>query len=135
MPADEELRSFVAQRADYRCEYCTIRQEDDPVFRFPIDRIISGQHGGIYARENTALACHHCNKKKGPNIASVAADSPGVIVRLFNPRIDKWSEHFEFLGPVIMGRTPTGKATVRLLDMNTPEKLRLRSIVGYPKAD
>jgi hypothetical protein len=134
MPVDEELRSFVARRANDRCEYCMIRQADDAVFRFPVDRIISGQHGGEYSRENTALACHHCNKKKGPNIASVSPGSPGLIVRLFSPRSDVWTEHFEFHGPVIVGLTPIGKATVELLDMNAPAKIRLRSITGYPNA-
>jgi hypothetical protein len=132
MPCDEELRNFVAARANERCEYCTIRQEDDAVFRFPVDRIISGQHGGTYTRENTALACHNCNKKKGPNIASVSPDSPGSIVPLFNPRKDEWTTHFEFRGPWIVGLTLTGKATVELLDMNAPAKLRLRHAAGNP---
>jgi hypothetical protein len=133
MAVDEELRNFVLARANGRCEYCTIRQQDDQVFRFAVDRIISGQHGGTYTRENTALACHNCNRKKGPNIASVPPDSPRVIVPLFNPRTDVWTEHFEFRGPVIVGLTPSGKATVALLDMNAPAKLRLRSTSGYPK--
>jgi hypothetical protein len=132
MPVDKELRDFVTRRANGRCEYCLIRQDDDAVFRFAIDRIISGQHGGKYTRDNTALACHHCNKKKGPNIASVSADSPGTIVPLFNPRRDLWGDHFEFHGPLIVGLTLTGKATVEVLDMNAPAKLRLRSAAGYP---
>jgi len=135
MPVDEELRGFVTTRAKNRCEYCTIRQEDDPVFRFAVDRIICGQHGGIYTKENTALACHHCNKKKGPNIASVFADAPNTLIPLFNPRSDVWTEHFEFRGPVILGLTPIGEVTVKLLDMNAPAKLRLRSSTGYPKAE
>jgi hypothetical protein len=135
MPVDEELRRLVVLRANNRCEYCLIRQDDDAVFRFPIDRIISGQHGGQYTHENTALACHHCNKKKGPNIASVSPDLPRSIVPLFNPRSDVWAEHFEYRGHVIVGITPVGKATVELLDMNAPAKLRLRSLTGYPKTE
>jgi hypothetical protein len=135
MAVDEDLRSFVALRANNRCEYCLIRQGDDAVFRFPVDRIISGQHGGEYTQENTALACHHCNKKKGPNIASVSSNQPASVVRLFNPRTDVWTDHFECRGPVIVGVTPIGKATVELLDMNAPGKLRLRSLTGYPKTE
>ena len=131
MPADEKIKRLVVQRASNRCEYCGIHQEDDPVFRFPIDRIIGGQHGGIYSEENTALACHNCNQKKGPNIASVVPEAQGTIVPLFNPRKDVWSEHFELLSDsVILGRTPTGKATVLLLDMNTPNKVHLRSLAS-----
>jgi len=133
MPADKELKSFVVQRANNQCEYCTIHQDDDQVFRFPVDRIISGQHGGAYTQKNTALACHNCNQKKGPNIASVSPDSPGSVVPLFNPRTNVWAEHFEFHGAAIVGLTPVGKSTIALLDMNAPNKLRLRSASGYSK--
>lgn len=134
MAASEELRAFVVERAAKRCEYCTLHQDDDDVFRFPIDRILSEQHGGSYTPDNTALACHYCNRKKGPNIASVEPGTTGPVVSLFNPRTDTWSEHFAFQGSVIVGLTPTGRATVALLDMNNTKNVELRSKLGYPKA-
>jgi hypothetical protein len=40
-------------------------------------------------------------------------------VNLFNPRRDSWERHFVVdRGGYIVGLTPTGRATVRLLDMN-----------------
>jgi hypothetical protein len=42
------------------------------------------------------------------------------IVGLFNPRGQSWSDHFSWDATRlrIVGRTPTGRATVRLLDLN-----------------
>jgi hypothetical protein len=128
MPASQELKRLVIERAGGRCEYCLIHQDDDPVFRFPVDRIIGGQHGGVYSEENTSLACHNCNQKKGPNIATTLQDNPGTLVPLFHPRNDTWKDHFELQGAIVVGLTPKGKATVKLLDMNSTNKVRLRSL-------
>ncbi len=135
MGVTEELRAVVVQRAGNRCEYCTLYQEDDDVFRFHIDRIVSAQHGGSYTPENTALACHYCNRKKGPNLASVEPGTTDPLVPLFNPRTDNWLDHFEFDGAVIVGLTPTGRATVALLDMNAAKNVELRSKAGYPRPE
>ena len=130
---DEALRNFVIERAGNRCEYCRLHQDDGRPYRFPVDRIIAGQHGGRYEPENTALACHECNEKKGPNIAGVDS-TDGSIVSLFNPRAEKWSAHFEFQGAIIGGLTPTGRATVQTLGLNDDERVQLRSELGYPDA-
>jgi len=39
---------------------------------------------------------------------------------LFNPRIDRWDDHFSWSGDAlrIRGKTAKGRATVRLLKMN-----------------
>jgi hypothetical protein len=50
----------------------------------------------------------------------------GALVRLFHPRRDRWEEHFERNGVVIVGRTATGRATVALLKMNAEDRRRLR---------
>jgi len=44
-------------------------------------------------------------------------------VRLFNPRQQKWSEHFAWSedGTEIQGLTPYGRATVVALKLNNPE--------------
>ena len=41
----EELRQFVAARAQYLCEYCLIHEEDTYV-GCQIDHIVSLKHGG-----------------------------------------------------------------------------------------
>lgn len=128
---DEAFRNFVTERAGSRCEYCRLHQNEGRPYRFPVDRIIAGQHGGTYDPQNTALSCHECNAKKGPNIAGVDPDD-GAVVRLFNPRTQKWSDHFHFRGANIVGVTPTGRATVQTLGMNEEDRVLLRAELGYP---
>ena len=65
------------------------------------------------------------NAFKGPNLTSVDPDS-GEIVPLFNPRQDRWEENFRSEGGEIVGITATGRATVRLLNMNAPRRVELR---------
>src|SRR5258708_7119025 len=63
---------------------------------------------------------------KGPNLAATDPES-GRVTRLFDPRRDDWATVFHVFGAVIAGRTPTGRATVRLLKMNAPNRLDLRT--------
>jgi len=62
---------------------------------------------------------------KGPNLSGIDQES-GALVRLFRPREDKWNDHFERNGVVILGRTPIGRATIGLLTMNAADRRRLR---------
>lgn len=48
-------------------------------------------------------------------------------MRLFNPRRQRWTRHFSFAGPYIVGRTPCGRATVVVLALNTPDRVELRA--------
>jgi len=92
---------------------------------FQIDHIIARQHGGTDAVDNLALACIHCNRFKGPNIAGVDPDS-GEIVRLFDPRRDAWTEHFMWDGPELKALTQIGRVTISLLVVNDPEVVTVR---------
>lgn len=49
------LRRLVAQRANYRCEYCRIH-EDDTFYGCQVEHIISIKHGGSNSLENLAYA-------------------------------------------------------------------------------
>jgi len=48
---------------------------------------------------------------------------------LFNPRRHDWAYHFEWDGPRVVGRTPIGRVTVELLDMNEPVRVALRDLL------
>jgi hypothetical protein len=48
------------------------------------------------------------------------------MVRLFHPREDDWSEHFEWNGPELVGKTPVGRGTVAVLGINLSENVELR---------
>lgn len=71
-----------------------------------------------------------CNLHKGPNLTSIDSLT-GAVVLLFHPRRDDWHEHFHWSGVEIVGITPTGRATVRLLQMNEPRRLRLRAALQH----
>src|SRR5262245_38715745 len=123
---DIALRSLVRHRARNRCEYCRVRQEGVPFAVFHIDHVIPKKHGGTEEVSNLALACHHCNLHKGPNLTGIDPET-GAISPLFHPRKDKWEEHFEFRGVTIVGLTPVGRATVRVFNMNATERVQLRA--------
>jgi hypothetical protein len=130
----QELRALVAERAGSRCEYCLIHEED-AAFAHEVDHVLSRQHGGKTAPENLAYACMICNRFKGTNIGSV--DALGGIVRLFNPRTDRWQNHFRLDGAILEPLTAAAEATARLLRLNAAERVTERNVLQrlgrYPR--
>ena len=92
---------------------------------FQIDHIIARQHDGRTIAANLALSCLHCNSYKGPNIAGRDKNTK-KLTPLFNPRRHRWARHFRWRGAVIVGRTPIGRVTVAVLNMNGEFLVRLR---------
>jgi hypothetical protein len=131
----DELRAEISQRAGQRCEYCLIHQ-DDAAFPHQVDHIVSRKHGGSSTRDNLAYACIICNRYKGSDVASIEPQS-GDIVRLFDPRRDRWADHFRLDGARIEPVKKVGATTVRLLRMNVPERILerdlLQSLGRYPR--
>lgn len=121
---DAALRQLVRRRAAGVCEYCGLRQEQEPL-PFHLEHILARQHGGADTPDNLAVACHHCNLHKGPNLSGVDPETD-VLSRLFNPRQDKWEVHFLQADGAVVGLTPIGRTTVRLLRMNEDGRLQLR---------
>lgn len=99
------------------------------------NHIIAKQHGGAHEPDNLALACIHCNRYKGPNIAGIDPDT-GELTRLFHPRTDEWHRHFAWNGAEIQALTAIGRVTVSVLFMNDPELVWMRSNLTFesPKA-
>jgi hypothetical protein len=123
----EELRRLVADRAQRRCEYCGLH-EDDAYFPHQVDHIISRKHGGLSDESNLACACLRCNTWKGSDIASLDPTT-GRLVPLFHPRRDVWSDHFELRGFVIEPLTPVGEVTARLLKLNLDGRVAERRLL------
>lgn len=119
------LRDAVRARAGGRCEYCGLLQRELPLVTFHVEHVIPKQHGGGDEPENLALACHHCNLHKGPNLTGIDPGT-GEIVALFHPRKQQWVEHFSLEEITVIGLTPAGRTTVRVLQMNAPARLELR---------
>src|SRR5262245_61399441 len=119
-----ELRRLVVARSDGLCEYCLIT-EDDAFYGCEADHIISEKHGGLTLEDNLANACFRCNRGKGSDVGSIYWES-GEFVRFFNPRTDRWSDHFQLVDAEIVGLTPIGKVTARILNFNRRGPLMLR---------
>lgn len=105
-----------------------MREADLPWITFHIEHIIAKKHGGGDDEANLALACDQCNLHKGVNLSGIDPET-GSIVSLFHPRKECWSEHFRDYEGLILGTTPTGRATVQVCDMNSPDRIELRSLL------
>ncbi len=88
------LRKEVAKRAKYRCEYCQ-SPEHFSLDTFTIDHILPLSEAGGDDLENLAFACHNCNNRK-QNTISIMDPETEVRIPLFNPRIDRWYDHFRW---------------------------------------
>ena len=121
---DAATRDMARQRAGGRCEYCHFPAHalDLP---FHVEHIVATVHRPDDHEANLAWACPRCNLRKGPNLSTINIDT-GELVELFNPRTMQWSDHFELQGGMIVGKTPCGEGTARLLNMNHPQRLQHR---------
>jgi hypothetical protein len=117
----EALRRSVISRAQGLCEYCLIHEEDT-FFGCEIDHIISEKHGGPTEGANLAYACFVCNHRKGSDIASILWPQSS-LVRFYNPRTDRWSEHFRLRGARIEPLTQVGEVTARIFGFNDAERI------------
>jgi hypothetical protein len=120
----QALRTEAQERAGHRCEYCCL-PEHHLRYPFHAEHIIARQHGGTTTPDNLAWACLLCNARKGPNIAAYDPES-GELTPLYHPRQQPWDDHFEMVEGEIVGKTAIGRATTRLLQFNTPERVELR---------
>lgn len=128
------LRQQIAERDRHRCSYChTLEAVTGSAFT--VDHIVPEILGGQTTLENLCLACWPCNLRKGQRL--VAADpETGDLVRLYHPNQQRWIDHFAWSedGLLIVGRTPSGRATVSAFRMNDPERVSGRWIwmkAGY----
>jgi HNH endonuclease len=123
------LRRAVLERAQGRCEYCQLSQVGQEA-TFHVDHVHPLADAGPTTEGNLALACVSCSLKKG---ARIAAPDPTTQqdVRLFNPRQDRWSDHFRWDGPVVVTLSAVGRATAALLDLNRALAVAIRVEEGH----
>jgi HNH endonuclease len=121
------LRTRIIAVADGRCEYCLTLQELT-LATFHLDHILPRSAGGKTAFENLCFSCPLCNQFK-QGLWRARNPETGRLVRLFNPRRDRWRTHFRWSddGIQIIGLTARGRATVAALRLNNPIALRARS--------
>ncbi len=125
----EQVRRAVHERARGLCEYCYCSMffSPDP---FEVEHIVPVVRGGPTQLANLALSCRGCNLGKSDKVTAQDKATES-IVPLFNPRFHLWAEHFVWGNDytLIVGLTPTGRATVATLRLNRPEVVNLRRVL------
>ena len=129
---DAATRDIVRNRANSRCEYCELHEDQSPLAALHIDHILPRKHGGADDLGNLALACIDCNLHKGSNVAGYDPETK-QLTGLFHPRRHRWAEHFQWQGVLIVGITSIGRTTIEVLQMNTEERLQLRMSADLKK--
>ncbi|MGE4096587.1 MAG: hypothetical protein AB7G75_37810, partial [Candidatus Binatia bacterium] len=80
---------------------------------------------------NVALACPHCNARKWAYVDGEDPES-GQRAALFNPRTQKWEDHFQWSEQhpfTIVGTSAHGGATEARLHMNHPDLVSIRRLL------
>jgi hypothetical protein len=128
---DPLVRLAARLRARDVCEYCLL----PTLGRFQIDHVIppsrwpdyvAGRIGGLapalgrggpHHLDNYAWACPFCNAAKSRQVAYRLGRRSH---RLFDPRRDRWTDHFGFVHHhlLIVGLSVIGAATIEALRMN-----------------
>lgn len=138
IPMDVDQR--VREEAENRCGYC-LSPQYLVMARLEIEHLIPISKGGNNEESNLWLACPICNRYKSDKTEATDPQT-GEVVLLFNPREQRWSDHFHWSedGLRIIGQTATGRATVIALHLSDdPDVLLVRSywvLAGWhPPAD
>lgn len=127
----DPLRDAVVSRAGNRCEYCQLPAQLQ-VGGFEIDHILPRSRGGQTDMANVALACPHCNARKWAHIEGEDPES-GQTVALFNPRTQRWGDHFQWSAQrpfEIVGTSTQGRTTVARLQMNHTDLVSIRRLLA-----
>lgn len=124
-----EQRRTVIERARGCCEYCR-SQARFAMQPFSVEHIEPLHRGGKTTLDNLALACQGCNNHK---YTKTEGRDPvtGDIVPLYHPRRQRWRDHFAWNEDftLVIGLTPTGRATVETLRLNREGLVNLRRIL------
>ena len=114
----------VVARAGNRCEYCKMHQALQGA-TFHVEHVIPRAAGGSNRLDNLAWACPSCNLHKSDRTSCELDSSTGPIL-LFNPRLNQWSDHFEWDDYIMIAKTDIGQATVVALDLNHERRIKIR---------
>jgi hypothetical protein len=119
-----KLHAQVVRRAGNRCEYCQLSQIGQEA-AFHVDHVVPQAASGKTKADNLALACVSCSLRKWAKEFGVDPES-GETVPLFNPRTQRWEDHFRWEGPRVVPLTAIGRCTLATLSMNRPLIVAIR---------
>lgn len=116
----ESLRKQIIDHDKSRCCYCLTSAANSGI-SMTYDHIKRVSQGGDTTFENLCLACRSCNEYKS-NLTESIDPLSGETISLFNPRKQKWLEHFIWSadGSKVEGITAISRATIIRLRMNNP---------------
>jgi hypothetical protein len=94
---------------------------------FEIDHVMPRSLGGRTTLANLCLCCPTCNRHKAAR-SHVPDPATGELVPMVHPVRERWEDHFAWNdgATMIVGRTPSGRATIEALRMNRPAVVELR---------
>ncbi len=132
-PRNPDVREAVRLRANDACEYCLLptagkfniehiippaRWNDYSSGRLPGVTTVSDRRGPNHI-DNYAWSCPFCNGAKGKRVSHGAGRR---ATRFFDPRYDRWSDHFTFPSSsgyiFIVGATEVGRVTAGLMGLD-----------------
>ena len=121
-------RAVLELSRDY-CEYCVVPSNFSTDY-FHYEHIIALALNAPTELGNIARSCGICNNNKRDKIEHIDPLTQ-EIVRLFHPRQDVWTDHFQRSNDdlYIVGITPIGRATIDLLKLNRTNALNLRKLL------
>lgn len=122
----EAVRRRVRGDAKDRCGYCLSHQRY-LLGPLEIEHLVPLVCGGSSDEDNLWLACARCNRYKSGQIKALDPVI-GEVHPLYNPRSQRWRDHFEWDagGALIRGITPVGRATVAALRLNHEHAVAVR---------
>lgn len=123
------IKRRISTRAKGLCEYCLL-PENYSVSTFELEHINLISNGGKTTLQNLAWACSGCNKYKSHRIFIVDSETSETVF-FFNPRKDKWNEHFAWNEDFtkIIPLTAKGRVTTKALKLNRKGLINLRKIL------
>ena len=124
----KDLDKEIRETSKNRCGYCLTPQSLTS-HKLEIEHIYPISKGGTSEKVNLCLACRHCNLHKSAKIFGFDVVS-AKKVKLFNPNLQKWTEHFGWNKEKIsiIGKTSCGRATIYALKMNDELQTNARKV-------
>ena len=91
---------------------------------------------GLNDPDNLAAACYQCNIIGKRAYTRGVDPLSGVEVELFNPRRERWSDHFAWSQDylTLKGKTSIGWATIAVLQLNGPKYRAQRRLLRLAMA-
>ncbi|WP_375495662.1 HNH endonuclease [uncultured Nostoc sp.] len=112
------LKNQISASDKGRCCYCLTTEANSGI-PMTHDHIQPRSKGGETTFENLCLACRSCNEFKADSTEAIDPLT-GETTLLFNPRTQRWSDHFNWSSDatIVEDLTTIGRATIVCLRMN-----------------